>query len=406
MTTIKKLLLIFAILVTAGFLGYSTWHQWRDNQTTTLERMRPIAPVATFSHGGSIRQIAYDPKNSELIATAGAGDFVKVWNRNKHDYPQLSLEFQKDSDGSTNILGLAFSPTDNLIATKTYWTLEIWDSRSGNRINKLDIPCSAFILHPQGKYIVMNTPGFTQWNFKDPKNIKAEIMLPSKMDWDSINLDGLERTHEYEDKNIIRHEIPVKYFNAATNQHFMSVDISPDGKLIAASGEKHDRTTEEWKSVLTIWNYQKEKMSKILVREDAKIPDLKPNDKRTPSLSFPTSNRIRSIEFSPDNHFFGLAAENGFTIWSLPEWKIYHEVMDKLINDITFSPDGNLFAVADVKGITLWDIETLTPIALLKDKGILAFVSLIEFSPDGNTLAGGGFDGVLRLWDVSELNED
>lgn len=119
----------------------------------------------------------------------------------------------------------------------------------------------------------------------------------------------------------------------------------------------------------------------------------------------PTSKVIRSIEFSPDNRFFGLAAENGYTIWSLPDWNIYHDVVDQLTSDIAFSPDGTMFAIAKAKGIILWDIETITPIALLGTGGFLGG-TVIAFSPDGNTLASGGYGGILQLWDVRGYYEE
>ena len=407
MTTIKKLLLIFAILVTAGFLGYSTWHQWNDNQTTTLERMRPIAPVATFSHGGSISHIAYDPKNPELIATAGDGNFVNVWNRNKHDSPQLSLDVYKENDGTTFIVGLAFSPSDNWIATKTFWTLEIWDNTSGNKLNTIHIPAGELAISSDGNNIALNNVHLTLWDVKDPKNIKGRILLPPEMGWDPVSLEGLERIDPYLSRNIniIRHNIPIDYSNECASHRYKAIDFSHDGNWIAAAGEMLDEN-RNWRPHAKIWDLHKQQLIRIIEIEHRKTLDSKPNGMKKPSDTKPQSNDIRSIEFSHDNRFFGLAADNGLTIWSLPDWQIYHEVLDRRISDIAFSPDGNLFAVADVKGITLYDIETLTPIALLKGKGILAMVMTIEFSPDGNTLAGGGFDGVLRLWDVSELNED
>ncbi len=401
----KRLSVWFIFLVVIGvILGFSTWHQWSDNQTTTLERMRPIAPVATFSHGGSIRYIAYDPKNPELIATAGDGDFVKIWNRNKHDSPKLSLEVQRDIAKNIHMVGIAFSPTDNWIATRTFWTLEIWDSLSGNRINSLDTTSSYFTIHPEGKYIVMHTDGLTLWNISDPNKIKADIMLPPQMGWESINLDGLERTHNYDGRDVIRLDIPMKYKNAGMNQIFRSIAFSPDGKWFAGGRPQHNSTTKKWRSVLTIWDFEKQKMFKAIEREEPRKPDLKPNDKRNPSLSLPTSNRIQSIKFSPDNRFLGLAADNGFTIWSLPDWQIYHEVLDRRISDIAFSPDGKMLAVCDVKGIVLWSVDTLTPVALLGTGGFLGS-SVIEFSPDGRTLAGGGYGGLLKIWDMSEFYE-
>ncbi len=405
---IKSLLLLSIFIIVVGaILGYSTWHQWSDNQTTTLERMRPIAPVATFSHDGSIRQIAYDPKNPELIATAGAGDFVKVWNRNNRVSPQLTLEYKKDNDGTTFIAGLAFSPTDNWIATKTFWTLEFWDSTSGSKINTLHTTSSHFTISPLGNNIATDNVNLTLWDVNDPKNINGKILLPPKMDWHSISLDGLERIAPFPEKNIdiLRHNIPIDYNNECDRHRYRAIDFSHDGNWIAAAGGVLV-TNRGWSPHVKIWDLHKQQLIRIIEIDHSKTLDSKPNGMKKPSDTKPQSNDIRSIEFSHDNRFFGLAADNGLTIWSLPDWEIYHEVLDQRTNDIALSPDGNLFAVADVKGITLWDIETLTPIALLKDKGILAFVSLIEFSPDGNTLAGGGFDGVLRLWDVSEFYEN
>ena len=96
MTTIKKLRLIFAILVTAGFLVFFTWQQWSDNQTTILERMEPIPPLVTYTEGGSIDYIAFDPKNPELIASARSGDIVKIWNLNRQDSPVVTLKTHND----------------------------------------------------------------------------------------------------------------------------------------------------------------------------------------------------------------------------------------------------------------------------------------------------------------------
>lgn len=404
MKTQRILILFLGIVIAGVLLAFSTWRQWNDNQKTTLERMKPIPPIAEFNHGASIRKIVFDPKNPELIACTGAGNIVKVWNINNQDAPQLTLEAQKDDDGSTNMIGIAFSPTDNWIASKTFWTLEIWDVTSGSRINRLHIPSSEFAISPEGKNIVMDTDNLTLWDIRDPKNIKANILLPPKMGWESLSLEGLERTYTNDEKSILRLNIPTEYHNASVNQDYNAISFSHDGKWIAAGGKMHDGTKGKSSSKLKIWDLHNQQLFRIIERDDPKNLEHKRKGKKVPSFTLPPSNDIRSIQFSPDNRFFGLAADNGLTIWSLPEWKIYHEVLDERIFDIAFSPDGMMFAVTDIKGITLWSVETLTPIALLQKVGLIGS-SVIEFSPDGNTLAGGGFGGVLSLWDLRELNE-
>lgn len=230
------------------------------------------------------------------------------------------------------------------------------------------------------------------------------------MGWDSISLDGLERIAPYpkENINILRHNIPIDYSNECIGHRYSAIDFSPDGNWVAAAGETLERLDEDnrkWIQNIKIWDLQKQKLSKIIERDKQKIQEPKRNGKKDPAVKTPTSNDARSIQFSPNGRFLGLAADNGLTIWSLPDWNIYHEVLDQRIEDISFSPDGTMFAVAGLKGIILWSIETLKPIALLQREGPLSFAMSIAFSPDGNTLASGSFDGVLGLWDVSNLYE-
>ena len=406
MTFPKKLLLTLTVIITICLLGYSTWHQWSANQDTVLERMRPIPPVASFAHGASIRYIAFDPKNSELIATAGAGNIAKVWNKNNHDSPHLTLEAYNVNNGDTYMVGLAFSPTDNWIATKTFWTLEIWDSRSGSKINTLHTTSSNLTISPVRNNIATDYVNLTLWDVNDTENIRAEILLTPKIDLQSISLDGLERIDPYPERkiNILRHNISSEYYNVSVNRRYNAIDYSHDGQWIAAAGMIIDEDDNAWIQKVIIWNLQNQKLYKIIEREEQKVQEPKQNSKKVTAVTLPISNDIRSIKFSHDSRFFGLAADNGLTIWSLPEWNIYHEVIDQRISDIAFSPDGTMFAVCDMKGITLWSIDTLTPVAMLKGGGLFGS-SVIEFAPDGNSLAGGGYGGVLWLWDVSKISD-
>ena len=192
----------------------------------------------------------------------------------------------------------------------------------------------------------------------------------------------------------------VKHHNATVNQSYKTIDFSHDGKWIAAGGEIYDKPLEKWTNKVKIWDLENKLLFKIIDRDFPNKPELnlkkkdiqqrkiRPGD-YIQSIEVSLTNDIRSIEFSPDNRFFGVAADNGVTIWSLPEWKIYHEALNQRIREVAFSPDGKMYAVADVKGITLWSIKTFTPIALLKGKGILASTTIIAFSADGSRIAGG-----------------
>ena len=396
MKTLKIVALLIAVAIVIGALGFSTWNQWNDNQKTTPERIRPIRPIAEFKHGSSIRVISFSSTSPDLFATAGEGNIVKVWNINNQDSPQVTLEAQEDDDGSTNMNGIAFSPTDKWFASKTFRTLEFWDVTSNRRINSIQIPASEFAISHEGRYLATATSELKLWDISDPKNVKELVLLPPKIGWKPLSLEELSIPNPNSDISIKYHILPDKYRNATENQYYDSIDFSHDGKWIAAGGYINDKTSKKNISMVKVWDLQSKQLIKIIIRDREVAKDLEPNEH---------SNDIRAIDFSPDNRFFGVAANNGLTIWTLPEWNIYHEVHNKRIRDLAFSPDGKMFAVADTRGITLWSVDDLTPIALLKGKDMFASVSVMSFSHDGSAIAGGNYDGVLWLWDVRKINE-
>ncbi len=67
------------------------------------------------------------------------------------------------------------------------------------------------------------------------------------------------------------------------------------------------------------------------------------------------------------------------------------------VNDLEFSPDGTVLAVATPIGVWIYDMSTRETLRLITaDKH---GISSISFSPDGKTLAGGGADKIVYLWD-------
>ena len=404
----QKILILFIGIVVAGIvLAFSTWRQWSDNQKTGLERMRPIAPIAVFNHGTSIRDIAFSPKNPDLMVSTGEGNEVKVWNRNNTEMPETVLLAHPPKEGGIplSVNYIAFSPAGEWFVSNCIRKFSFWDISSWKEINSIEIPPGNLAISPKVTYLAAVSNKVELLDISDPNKVRGHVLLPPKIGWESVALEDFSTSNSKSERSIIKYQNTLtKYHNASLTQQYNAVDFSHDEKWVAAGGQMYDFTSEKWTHKIKIWDLHRKQIFKIIERYISKKPNPKTKNGENRSNNSFYSNEIRAIQFSPDNRFFAVGARNGLTIWSLPEWYIYHEVLDKKIRDIAFSPDGKILAAADVEEITLWSVETLTPIALLKEGGLFGN-SVIEFSPDGSTLAGGGFGGVLSLWDMEKINE-
>ena len=79
------------------------------------------------------------------------------------------------------------------------------------------------------------------------------------------------------------------------------------------------------------------------------------------------------------------------------------------ISEIVYSPDGKHLAVASGTEIWLYDAQTGEELDLLT--GHTDVVISIAFSPDGNTFASNGLDGIVLFWELpaaapAQLAED
>ena len=154
--------------------------------------------------------------------------------------------------------------------------------------------------------------------------------------------------------------------------------FSMDGKLLATP----DRKNKE----VNIWDIASQKRIKSLKHD---------------------TWRVEALKFSPDaaNPLLAIAdSDKNIKLYNLPDWQIYATISTSSIYDIAFTPDGKTIVSGGVREVEFWSVENGARIASIE--GYCRWVKSVDISADGNFVASGGRDGVIRIWDIAHHLSD
>ncbi len=172
------------------------------------------------------------------------------------------------------------------------------------------------------------------------------------------------------------------------------------------------------------------------------------NIQADPRILSAEDNRIRSIDFLPDNKRIFSAGTGGIiTLWDLETGKstkfantnsavdilvvsrsgeylaagtrggkiivfevansqasyVLHENTGNSILALDFGEEDNMLASGDLQGnVLVWDFKSRSMVNNLR--GHSARVTQLKFSPDGKILASASNDGSVRMWETEDLN--
>ena len=158
-----------------------------------------------------------------------------------------------------------------------------------------------------------------------------------------------------------------------------SIAFSPNGELLASVSD--DET-------LKLWD----------VRSQQNVVTLK-------DIADGFRWQIKSVAFSPDGQFLATVGGKHVKLWDVRKRTeigiLQHE---NWVQVVVFSHDGQFLAAGDGSGngpgtVKVWNVQKRQVVATLN--GDPKFVRSVQFSSDDRYLASSGWDGQLKIWDVS-----
>ncbi|MEM9004868.1 MAG: AAA-like domain-containing protein [Cyanobacteria bacterium P01_F01_bin.86] len=366
-------------------------------------------------HETSVLGLAYSP-DGELIATTSGDSTVKLWAQDG----QLLHTFE--NAGAS--YGIAFHPQQPLLAIGNLdGNLKIWNIEDKTLVQTIQAhagPAWDVTFSSEQDFLVTggadqqvkiwDLDGTLRNTFSGHNSIVWQVAIDALDQWIvSTSLDNTAKVWTLDGQ--LLSTLP-----AATNGGSLwSGTFNPDGDVIAVGGD--DRMVQLWQpdgTLLATLPGHTKRIERVKFSPDSRAIVSVGLDRTmwvrgvdgTPWRIFQVPGDIRRFSFSPKDARTIVTSGTGSTI-QLRQWEtplIQTLFLDDDIWDLAISPDGERIISGDSPIVHVWDRDRNTVATL--DAGQDTLFGF-DYSPDGQLIAAVGANGTVQLWSpTGELLQD
>ena len=337
-------------------------------------------------HSVDVQRVVFSPDGKTLVSSSYIDETVRIWDVSTGKSRRTLTEHTGD------IEGLAFSPDGKTLVSSGSGdgTIRFWDVRTGNQKHAVTGHADyvySVAFNPDGKFFAS---GYADGSIRF---WDAETGLHLKTFKKGYEASGLVFSED--GKTLAYAEgLDIRLQDAGTGEEKMlltghewgmhSMALSPDGDILASGSED---------TTIRLWDMHTGAHKKTLNGH---------------------KHRVYSVAFSPDGKTLASGSDdNTIRLWNVDTGETERiltghagefEGVDngpssiEGVKSVAFSPDGKTLASGGGDNVIhLWDIGTGKRKMTLV--GHTHWVFSLAFSPDGGTLASGSVDSDIRLWD-------